>query len=210
MWSEVAAVGRRKVSRVQEWVSRTKQLLQSQSSFDHLTSPEVLIMVTDFKDVLWLHPSPDLVSTMVQAMTLLLQVTGNLAENTEDMVELLQLLLTLVTALVCESRATDTELVEMSEQVGKLVVQCGQTAGPHVLDGLAGHVLGLVANATVFPGVRVAWLRTLHLLLMEETETSLRDLLRKEYTGSVETLVDWLYTCGDFAVQTWLVEVLLR
>jgi hypothetical protein len=54
--SEVAAAGCRKVSRVQEWVSRTKQLLQSQSSCDHLTSPEVLVIVMDFKDVLQLHP----------------------------------------------------------------------------------------------------------------------------------------------------------
>ena len=196
---------------VKDWIEATSELLLTQSSLEQLSPSDVDTIVNQLRIVLSSVGSLDDISTVCVAVGVLLEVTGDMSDNRDEALELLQLMLNEVVELATTREEMDIKEMDcLGESLSQLVERCGQGIfTPHVLDGVAGHLLELVGKEEVATNVRKSFLRTL-LFLANSTETEERERLGEEYASDLGNLVDWLYNCGDFATQVALVELLLR
>jgi hypothetical protein len=183
-------------------------VLQSETPVDELDLQQARKILASFRRALQGDSSPrELLETVVPAASILLRVSQDLAGLSGSLVEVLQLLLGHFSSLAGEEGG-EAELVKRGEQLGSLVVRCAELAAEEVLDGVVGHILTLVNSS--LPAVGRAWLPSLHLLLLADTREEVREALRLEYSGEVERLVDWLFSCGEYSTQAHLVQILLR
>ena len=92
-----------------------------------------------------------------------------------------------------------------------LLAQCREEMEVRLmmLEGLAGQMLGMIANSNLVVWMRKSWLKTFNMLL-SGSNYKLRELLGREFAADIEQLVDFLYACGDYNTQSSLVEPLLR
>jgi hypothetical protein len=97
------------------------------------------------------------------------------------------------------------------DEVLDLLAQCREDKEVRMmmLEGLAGQMLGMIANSNLLVWMRNSWLRTFNMLL-PGSNYKLRGVLEREFVENIEQLVDLLYTCGDYDMQSSLVELLLR
>jgi hypothetical protein len=97
------------------------------------------------------------------------------------------------------------------EKVLDLLAQCREDKEVRVmmLGCLARQMLGMIANSNLVVWMSNSWLRTFNMLLAG-SNYKLRELLGGESAEDIEQLVDFLFTCGDYDMQSSLVETLLR
>ena len=196
-----------KILMIQSWVDQTEMLVQSQSILDPLSPAETHRIVKKFKQVLAVAPfSLSFASLMIRGLRLIFRLSNHLSDQRQNMVELLQLLLS------CTAEATnEEELLLAIILLKKLVLEGGEVAGEDVVQGLTGSLLSIIVDGNNF-GSRIcnSWLLLLQNLMALETRVELRDGLRQQYDDFVERLVDSLFGCGHYGNQSLVVEVLLR
>ena len=194
---------------VKDWIEVTSQLLSTQSSLEQLSASEVDTIVDQLRTLLSSLISLDAISTVCDAAVILLEVTGDMSDNRNEALELLQMLLNAFVELETNGDGVE-EMDLLGESLGQLVERSGQGVfASHVLDGVAGHLLELVGKEEIATTVRNSFLKAL-LFLANSTETDVRERLGEEYASDLGRLVDWLYNCGDYTTQAALVELLLR
>ena len=194
---------------VKDWIDVTSQLLSTQSSLEQLSASEVVTIVDQLRTLLSSLISLDAIATVCDAAVILLEVTGDMSDNRDEALELLQMLLNAFVELETNGDGVE-EMDLLGESLGQLVERSGQGVfASHVLDGVAGHLLELVGKEEIATTVRNSFLKAL-LFLANSTEADVRERLGEEYASDLGRLVDWLYNCGDYTTQAALVELLLR
>ena len=191
---------------VKDWIEATSQLLLTQSSLEQLSASDVDTIVNQLRTLLSTVGSLDAISTVCDAVDVLLQVNGDMVDNRDEVLEILQMMLN----EFVEQPPNEDEVEEVGERLSQVVEQCGQGVfASQVLDGVAGHLLELVGKEETATNVRNSFLRAL-LFLASSTEIEDRQRLGEEYVSDLDKLVDWLFSCGDYTTQTALVELLRR
>ena len=191
---------------VKDWIEATSQLLLTQSSLEQLSASDVDTIVNQLRTLLSTVSSLDAISTVCHAVDVLLQVNGDMVDNRDEVLEILQMMLN----EFVEQPPNEDEVEEVGERLSQVVEQCGQGVfASQVLDGVAGHLLELVGKEETATNVRNSFLRAL-LFLASSTEIEDRQRLGEEYVSDLDKLVDWLFSCGDYTTQTTLVELLRR
>ena len=191
---------------VKDWIEATSQLLLTQSSLEQLSASDVDTIVNQLRTLLSTVGSLDAISTVCDAVDVLLQLNGDMVDNRDEVLEILQMMLN----EFVEQPPNEDEVEEVGERLSQVVEQCGQGVfASQVLDGVAGHLLELVGKEETATNVRNSFLRAL-LFLASSTEIEDRERLGEEYVSDLDKLVDWLFSCGDYTTQTALVELLRR
>ena len=191
---------------VKDWIEATSQLLLTQSSLEQLSASDVDTIVNQLRTLLSTVGSLDAISTVCDAVDVLLQLNGDMIDNRDEVLEILQMMLN----EFVEQPPNEDEVEEVGERLSQVVEQCGQGVfASQVLDGVAGHLLELVGKEETATNVRNSFLRAL-LFLASSTEIEDRERLGEEYVSDLDKLVDWLFSCGDYTTQTALVELLRR
>ena len=193
---------------VKDWVGAASQLLSTQSSLEELSQSEVDTILDQLRTLISTVVSLESISTVCDAVDVLLQVNGDMVDNRDEVLEILQMMLNQFVESNGDKEAQEEE--EVGERLCQIVEQCGQGVfASQVLDGVAGHLLELVVKEEAAPSVRISFLRAL-LFLASSTETEDREKLGEEYLSDLDKLVDWLFSCGDYTTQVALVEFLRR
>ena len=81
------------MSTIQDWVEETEKVVSSQTSFDTFQPAEVHEIMYRFQAVLESSLSGEQLTLMVRAVSMLMNVTGNLVNFEDQMVEILHELL---------------------------------------------------------------------------------------------------------------------
>lgn len=97
------------------------------------------------------------------------------------------------------------------EEVLDVVARCGKDkeVKTMILEGLLGEMLRVIGNPRIAVFIKKAWLKTVNLLLSAGSG-EVRNMLAQEFSEDIEHLVDLLYTCGDYDLESSIVEFLLR
>ena len=92
-----------------------------------------------------------------------------------------------------------------------VLVQCGEDTEVKalLLEGLLGEMLAVIVHSHTTFYVRKAWLKSVNSLL-SGSGGEVRKTLAQLFSGDIEHLVDLLYTCGDYDMESSVVETLLR
>ena len=196
---------------VKDWIEATSELLltqsMTQSSLEQLSASDVDTIINQLRSLISNVDSLEAISTVCDALDLLLQVNGDMVDNRGEVLEILQMMLNQFVEL--NGDEVD-EVVLVGKRLSEVVEQCGQGVfASQVLDGVAGHLLELVANEEAASSVRNSFLRAL-LFLASSTEIGDRERLGEEYVADLDKLVDWLFSCGDYPTQAALIELLSR
>ena len=192
---------------VKDWIEATSELLLTQSSLEQLSASDVDTIMNQLRSLISTVGSLEAISAVCDAVDLLLQVNGNMVDNRDEVLEILQMMLN---HFVQSSGEEVDEVVLVGERLSQVIEQCGHGVfASQVLDGVAGHLLELVANEEAASSVRNSFLRAL-LFLAGSTEIGDRERLGEEYVSDLDKLVDWLFSCGDYNTQAALVELLWR
>ena len=196
---------------VKDWIEATSELLSTQSSLEQLSASDVDTIVNQLRTLLSTVTNPEAISTVSNALGVLLEVTDDMSDNRDEALELLQMMLNEFVELATSGEGADNNEMELLGGIlSQLVERCGQGRfSSQVLDGVAGHLLELVGKEETATRNRNSFLRSL-LFLASSTESEERERLGEEYASELGKLVDWLYICGDFNTQAALVELLLR
>ena len=133
---------------VKDWIEATSELLLTQSSLEQLSPSDVDTIVNQLRIVLSSVGSLDDISTVCVAVGVLLEVTGDMSDNRDEALELLQLMLNEVVELATTREEMDIKEMDcLGESLSQLVERCGQGIfTPHVLDGVAGAFLSWLAR----------------------------------------------------------------
>ena len=196
---------------VKDWIEATSELLLTQSltqsSLEQLSASDVDTIINQLRSLISTVDSLEAISTVCDALDLLLQINGDMVDNRGEVLEILQMMLNQFVEL--NGDEVD-EVVLVGKRLSEVVEQCGQGVfASQVLDGVAGQLLELVANEEAASSVRNSFLRAL-LFLASSTEIGDRERLGEEYVYDLDKLVDWLFSCGDYPTQAALIELLSR
>ena len=168
---------------IQAWVEETEQVINSQASFDTFQQPEVEEIVSRFQAVLGSNLNSQQVAQMVRAVSVLMHVTRNLLNMRDQLLNLLQ------SVLACFLFTNEKEHLsrELNEEVLDLVAQCGEDNEVKMvmLEGLAGQMLGVIANSNLVVWMRNSWLRTFNMLL-PGSNYKLKELLERAFVEDIE------------------------
>ena len=126
---------------VKDWIEATSQLLLTQSSLEQLSASDVDTIVNQLRTLLSTVGSLDAISTVCDAVDVLLQLNGDMVDNRDEVLEILQMMLN----EFVEQPPNEDEVYlkeEVCERLSQVVEQCGQGVfASQVLDGVAGHLL---------------------------------------------------------------------
>ena len=131
---------------VKDWIEATSQLLSTQSSLEQLSASDVDTIVDQLRTLLSTLTNPEAISTVSNALGVLLEVTDDMSDNRDEALELLQLILNEFVELATSGEGVDNNEMELlGESFSQLVERCGQGRfSSQVLDGVAGHLLDTV------------------------------------------------------------------
>ena len=103
----------------------------------------------------------------------------------------------------------DEGAARQGEEMVELVEQSGTAAATKVLDGVLGFLMEVV-NSGQELATRRCWLDGLLALLRGEVDREVVEALGEEYLNDLNRLVEVLLSCGDYACQAALLEVVTR
>ena len=169
---------------VKDWIEATSQLLLTQSSLEQLSASDVDTIVNQLRTLLSTVGSLDAISTVCDAVDVLLQLNGDMVDNRDEVLEILQMMLNeFVEHLSNEEEVYSYTKEEVGERLCQVVEQAGQGVfASQVLDGVAGHLLELVGKEETATNVRNSFLRAL-LFLASSTEIEDRQRLGEVAVG---------------------------
>ena len=146
---------------------------------------------------------------MIKSSSLLLTVTRNLHGKKERLVTLLDNLLVAVIQAKVSERVRKTCANEFTIIYERCLADPNQDTRDHLLRGISPRILAVVVDVNIGFGIRSSLLKSFNLGLTE-FPIELRTEVFRELSREFEGLVDSLYSCGDFDMQTSLMETLLR
>ena len=196
----------RQIRRIQAWVEATERHLDTQSSNSTFDLKDIAILLQTFQNALSADSGLEMVSTTTYATSLLLRVSEDLTGQEEQLVRVLQQLLKATLAFLGRG---DEGAARKGEEMVKLVEQSGTAAATKVLDGVLGFMLEVVSSGHEL-ATRRCWLDGLLALLRGEVDREVVEALGEEYRNDLNRLVDFLLSCGDYACQAALLEVVTR
>ena len=144
---------------VKDWIEATSQLLSTQSSLEQLSASDVDTIVNQLKTLLSTVDSLGAISAACDAVDLLLQVNGDMVDNRDEVLEILQMMLNeFVEHLSNEKEVYSYTKEEVGERLCQVVEQAGQGVfASQVLDGVAGHLLELVGKEEAVTNVKTSF-----------------------------------------------------
>ena len=192
---------------IRDWTEETLQVLSTQFFPEQLSASDVGTIVFYLRTILSTTSSLEALFTVCSAFHTLSEVTGKMVNHRDEALELLQMMLN----KHLEQASEGVDINEMlGESLGQVVERCGEGVFAFlVLNRVAGHLLKLVGKEKIGSNARRSYLNALF-LLTSSSEIEDKERLVEEFAVDLGKLVDWLYTCGDYATQATLVEVLLR
>ena len=192
---------------IRDWTEETLQVLSTQFFPEQLSASDVGTIVFHLRTILSTTSSLEALFTVCSAFHTLSEVTGKMVNHRDEALELLQMMLN----KHLEQASEGVDINEMlGESLGQVVERCGEGVFAFlVLNRVAGHLLKLVGKEKIGSNARRSYLNALF-LLTSSSEIEDKERLVEEFAVDLGKLVDWLYTCGDYATQATLVEVLLR
>ena len=192
---------------IRDWTEETLQVLSTQFFPEQLSASDVGTIVFYLRTILSTTSSLEALFTVCSAFHTLSEVTGKMVNHRDEALELLQMMLN----KHLEQASEGVDINEMlGESLGQVVERCGEGVFAFlVLNRVAGHLLKLVGKEKIGTNARRSYLNAL-VLLTSSSDIEYKERLVEEFAVDLGKLVDWLYTCGDYATQATLVEVLLR
>ena len=149
----------------------------------------------------------DVQKVLSMSVTLFLKVTKNLDAQKDKLVTLLDALLVAVLRAHVSERVAKTCVNEV------LILLENRLEDPNSRDqnigGFTQKILQLVIDGNIAFWIRCLLLKSFNKRLTESSMQFRMDVF-KELSPEFESLVDCLYSCGDFDMQTTIVETLLR
>ena len=193
---------------LRDWTEATSELLSTQSSLEQLGPSEVLAIVDQLRTAIFNIGSLEAIDAASAAVGVLLEVTGDMSDNQDELLELIQGMLNGIIE-PAEGGEFD-ELDQLGLRVCQLVERSGQgDFAFRLLDGVAGHLLDLISHVEVAPEVRDGFLVAMH-RLVSNCPPAVGERLGEEYASDLGGLVDLLYSADQFSQQVTLVQLLRR
>ena len=193
---------------LRDWIEATSGLLSTQSSLEQLGPSEVLAIVDQLRTAIFNIGSLEAIDAASVAVGVLLEVTGDMSDNQDELLELIQGMLNGIIE-PAEGGEFD-ELDQLGLRVCQLVERSGQgDFAFRLLDGVAGHLLDLISHVEVAPEVRDGFLVAMH-RLVSNCPPAVGERLGEEYASDLGGLVDLLYSADQFSQQVTLVQLLRR
>ena len=194
----------RRLRHIKAWVEATERHLDlGPRTFD---LEDIARLLQTFQHALSADSGLEMVSTTTYATSLLLRASEDLTGQEEQLVRVLQQLLDATLAFL---RRGDEGAARQGEEMVELVEQSGTAAATKVLDGVLGFLMEVV-NSGQELATRRCWLDGLLALLRGEVDREVVEALGEEYLNDLNKLVDFLLSCGDYACQAALLEVVTR
>ena len=198
-----------KLKAIEVWMRDTEEAVSSQDSYkDDALSPAGIDLILEyFMEVLEADLGKKPLLVMVKSVTLFLRVTKNLDSKKEKLVILLDALLISVLRADVSERVAKTCI----DEANIILESCmeDENSREHIIGGFTQRILNLVTDVNIAFWVRCSLLKSFNKsLLLAPTE--LRTEVFKDLSQDFESLVDSLYSCGDFDMQATIVETLLR
>ena len=200
---------------VEDWIKKTDDLLsqcsQSQSQISPLPDNDVEILLNRFLDILKVKPSLKILSIVTKAVSNLLIFMENVVQREEAIVVLIQELIH--SLFKCYEVSNQKESDRVFQEINEIILVCAEEKSlkNQLLNGLTGNILAIIISRSTSMHV---WIRRnfLKLLngLLEGSDRRERHKLWTEYYEYVNQLADYIYSCGDYDIQTYLVETLNR
>ena len=193
---------------LRDWTEATSELLSTQSSLEQLGPSEVLAIVDQLRTAIFNIGSLEAIDAASVAVGVLLEVTGDMSDNQDELLELIQGMLNGIIE-PAEGGEFD-EFDQLGLRVCQLVERSGQgDFAFRLLDGVAGHLLDLISHVEVAPEVRDGFLVAMH-RLVSNCPPAVGERLGEEYASDLGGLVDLLYSADQFSQQVTLVQLLRR
>ena len=198
-----------KINAIEVWMKETEEAVSSQDSYkeDALSSEGIDLILDYFMEVLEAELGKKPLLVMVKSVILFLRVTKNLDSKKEKLVMLLDALLLAVLRASVSERVAKTCI----DEVNIILENCMEDpqSRDHIIAGFTQRILNLVIDANIAFWIRCSLLKSFNKSL-SQSSMGLRTEVFKELSQDFEGLVDSLYSCGDFDMQTTIVETLLR
>ena len=193
---------------LRDWIEATSGLLSTQSSLEQLGPSEVLAIVDQLRTAIFNIGSLEAIDAASVAVGVLLEVTGDMSDNQDELLELIQGMLNGII-----EPAEGGEFDEF-DQLGLRICQLVERSGEGdfvlpLLDGAAGHLLELIARVEVASEVRDGFLVAMN-RLVSDCPPAVGEGLGEEYASDLGGLVDLLYSADQFSQQVTLVQLLQR
>ena len=193
---------------LRDWIEATSELLSTQSSLEQLGPSEVLAIVDQLRTAIFNIGSLEAIDAASVAVGVLLEVTGDMSDNQDELLELIQGMLNGIIE-PAEGGEFD-EFDQLGLRICQLVERSGQgDFALHLLDGVAGHLLELIAHVEVASEVRDGFLVALN-RLVSNCPPAVGERLGEEYASDLGGLVDLLYSADQYSQQVTLVQLLQR
>ena len=200
---------REKLNAIDVWMRETEEAVSSQDSYkEDALSPEGIDLILDyFMEVLEADLGKKPLLIMVKSVTLFLKVTNNLDIKKEKLVTLLDALIISILRANVSERVAKTCI----DEANIILENCMEDhkSRDHIIGGFTQRILNLVTDNNIAFWVRCSLLKSFNKGLIR-APVELRTDVFKELSQDFESLVDSLYSCGDFDMQATIVETLLR
>ena len=196
----------RQLRRIKDLVEAIERHLDTQSSNTTFDLQDIAMLLLTFQNALSADSGLEMVSTTTYATSLLLRASEDLTGQEEQLVRVLQQLLDATLAFLGRG---DEGAARQGEEMVKLVEQSGTAAATEVLDGVLGWLLEGASTGQEL-ATRRCWLEGLLALLRGEVDREVAEALGEEYLVDLNGLADFLLSCGDYACQAALLEVITR
>ena len=193
---------------LRDWIEATSELLSTQSSLEQLGPSEVLAIVDQLRTAIFNIGSLEAIDAASVAVGVLLEVTGDMSDNQDELLELIQGMLNGII------EPAEEEDFDEFDQLGLRICQLVERSGEGdfvlpLLDGAAGHLLELIARVEVASEVRDGFLVAMN-RLVSNCPPAVGERLGEEYASDLGGLVDLLYSADQFSQQVTLVQLLQR
>ena len=193
---------------LRDWTEATSELLSTQSSLEQLGPSEVLAVVDQLRTAIFTIGSSEAIDAASAAVGVLLEVTADMSDNQDELLELIQGMLNGII------EPAEEEDFDEFDQLGLRICQLVERSGEGdfvlpLLDGAAGHLLELIARVEVASEVRDGFLVAMN-RLVSNCPPAVGERLGEEYASDLGGLVDLLYSADQFSQQVTLVQLLQR
>ena len=193
---------------LRDWIEATSELISSQSSLEQLGPGEVLAIVEQLRTAIFTFGSSEAIDVATAAVGLLLDVTGDMKDNQDELLELIQGILD--GYIEQEGSGNSNEVDQLGHHVCQLVERSGQgDFVSQLLDGVAGHLLEVIVKEEVAPEIRDGFLAAMNRLI-SKVSLEVAERLGEEYASQLGSLVDLLYNADQYSQQATLVDLLRR
>ena len=196
-----------------DWINKTDDLLsqcsQSQSQIYPLPDNDVDVLINRFIGILQFKSCLENLSIVTKAVSNLLIFIENVSRKENEIIFLIQQLIN--SLIKCYEATHQKESDGLLQDINEIILVCTNEKNMknQLLNGLMENILSIVTSTTTHIWIRRNFLKLLTGLLIGSDRRE-RHKLWVKYYENVNQLADYIFTCGDYDIQTYLVEILYR